>query len=45
MEDKYIPIKNVVVAHIFLYKNTYTSVCPQILMQAVVMIVYVSKID
>ena len=49
--------KNVVVAHIFLYKNTYstlsltvandqiTSVCTQILMQAVVMVVYGSKID
>ena len=49
--------KNVVVAHIFLYKNTYstlslaiandqiTSVCTQILMQAVVMVVYGNKID
>ena len=49
--------KNVVVAHIFLYKNTYstlsltvandqiTSVCTQILKQAVVMVVYGSKND
>ena len=49
--------KNVVEAHIFLYKTTYstlslavandqiTSVCTLILMQAVVMVVYESKID
>ena len=49
--------KNVVVAHIILYKNTYstlsltvaknqiTSVCTQILIQNVVMVVYGSKID
>ena len=49
--------KNAVVAHIFLYKNTYlifslavakdqiTSICTQILMQAVVMIIYGSKIN
>ena len=48
--------KNVVVAHIFLYKNTYstlslaiandqiTSFCRQILMQGVVMVVYGSKL-
>ena len=49
--------KNVVVARIILYKNTYstlsltvannqiTSVCTQILIQNVVMVVYGSKID
>ena len=49
--------KNVVVAHIILYKNTYstlsltvannqiTSVSTQILIQNVVMVVYGSKID
>ena len=49
--------KNVVVAHIILYKSTYstfsltvandqiTSVYTQILMQPVVMVVYGSKID
>ena len=49
--------KNVVVAHIFLYKNTYstlsltvandqiTSVCTQILMQAMVVVVYGREID
>ena len=54
------PYKNVVVAHIILYKNTYstlpldvandwmlmiTTVCTQILIQAVVMVVYGSNID
>ena len=51
------PYKNVVVAHIFLYKNAYPAlslaiandqiinVCMQILMQAMVMVVYESKID
>ena len=49
--------KNVVVAHIFLYSNTYstlslavaddqiTSVCTKTSMQAVIMVMYGSKID